>query len=185
MKHTIIFPEKMFTEMKQHLLQNEKEQLGSILCGISKTETQVKFLCKEIIKAGPKDLEYNSTVRVRAKKEYRKTILTRCLEEDLHLIDCHSHPFSREDVNFSPTDDENDFENLTYISGKIPGIHCGCMVVGHNDFKARIYNEGNKTFAPVDEITIIGHKLQKITSAIEEPDYETFDRQILLFGKEG
>ena len=144
MKHTIIFPEKMFTEMKEHLLQNEKEQLASVLCGISKTENQVKFLCREVIKAGPEDLEYNSTTRVRAKKEYRKRILTRCLEENLHLIDCHSHPFSSADVDFSGIDDGNDFRTLTYISETIPGILCGCMVVGHNGFKARTLQPGKQ-----------------------------------------
>lgn len=185
MKHTIIFPENLLTEMKEHLLQNDKEQLASILCGISTTENEIKLLCREIIKAGPKDLEYNSAVRVRAKKEYRKRLLTRCLEENLHLIDCHSHPFSDGNVNFSGIDDGNDLENLTYISAKIPGIHCGSMVVGRNSFKARIYNRQNRTLQPVNEITITGQTLQETTSVIADPDDETFDRQILLFGREG
>jgi molybdopterin/thiamine biosynthesis adenylyltransferase len=185
MKNTIAFPEKMFTELKKHLLQNRKEQLASILCGINKTENQTRFLCKEIIKAGPEDLEYNSTVRVRAKKEYRKRILTACLEENLSILDCHSHPFSSAHVNFSSIDDGNDFENLTYISEKIPEIHCGSMVFSQNDFKARIYNKENQTLVSANEIKIIGQKIQKITNTVEEPDYETFDRQILLFGKEG
>jgi molybdopterin/thiamine biosynthesis adenylyltransferase len=185
MKHTIIFPERMFTEMKEHLLQNEKEQLASILCGISENQNQVRFLCKELIKARPEDLEYNSTTRVRAKHEYRKRILTECLEQNLHLIDCHSHPFSKQDGDFSCIDDGNDFRTLTYISETIPGIRCGCMVVGHNGLKARTYNRENSSLVPIEEITIIGRTLQRVTQANQEADYRSFDRQILLWGKEG
>ena len=112
-------------------------------------------------------------------------ILTRCLEENLHPIDCHSHPFSKHDVDFSAIDDGNDFKNLSYIQDKIPGIHCASMVAGQNDFKARTYNQENRNLVPVDEIRIIGRNIQRITNTHGESDCPTFDRQILLWGKEG
>ncbi len=185
MRHKIIIPETLFSEAEEHLLQDEKEQLASFLCGISKTDNELTFLCRELIKAGAEDLEYNSPTGVRAKKEYRKRILTRCLEENLHLIDMHSHPFSSEGVDFSHIDDINDFKTLTYILEKFPGIQCGCMVIGPNCLKARTINRDTNSLVPIERITIIGRTFYEVTTANREGDYEAFGRQILLFGTEG
>ena len=185
MKNTIILTENIFDELRKHLFQSDNEQLATIFCGISLTDNQTKLLAREIVKAKPEDLKRSSPTRVIAKKEFRMKILTRCLEENLHPIDCHSHPSSKHDVDFSTIDDLNDLINLSYIRGNIPGIHCASMVVGQNDFKARTYSLENGNLVPVDEIRIIGRKIQIIRNTHGESDCQTFDRQILLWGKEG
>jgi molybdopterin/thiamine biosynthesis adenylyltransferase len=185
MRYAIIITEKDLTELRRHLLQDNKEQVTSILCGLSKTNDKITFLSKEIITAQPRDLESNSSVHVSANKEYRKMILTRCLEEYLSVIDCHSHPFAEDDASFSPKDDRNDLTNLRYIKDKIPGIECGSAVFSRNDFKARIYEQQTNRLILAEEIVIIGKTIKKITADERETDFETFDRQILLFGKEG
>lgn len=185
MKYAIIITEKILTELRNHLLQNRREQLASILCGTSKTTSKITFLSKEIVKAQPGDLTSNSSVHAAAKKDYRKRLLIRCLEENLSIIDCHSHPFVEDAAHFSPIDDRNDLRNLKYIKEKIPGIQCGSMVFSRSNFNARIYNQQTRQLLPVEEITITGKTLTKIVGEERKIDSEYFDRQILLFGKEG
>jgi molybdopterin/thiamine biosynthesis adenylyltransferase len=185
MRYTVTFTHEIFEKLRRHLLRDKKEQLASVLCGLSKTNDKITFLSKEIIKAQPKDLESNSTVHVSAQKEYRKKILTRCLEGNLSVIDCHSHPFAEDKVGFSQKDDLNDLTNLRYIKENIPGIECGSAVFSMNEFKARIYEHQTNSLIPVEEITIIGKNIKKISGEERPIHFETFDRQILLFGKEG
>jgi molybdopterin/thiamine biosynthesis adenylyltransferase len=186
LKSAIVFPERIFQELKSHLLQDGKEQLAFILCGVSRSDSKIKFLCKELIKASQEDLKYNSLFRASANKVFWKSILEKCRRSGLSVIGCHSHPFSREDVQFSSIDDSNDLRNFSYASEKIPDIYCGSMVFGRKDFKARIFSKEDESLVAADEVVIIGNTIQKISKSVKElGEREIFDRQILLFGEQG
>lgn len=186
LKRVIVFPEKTFRELRSHLLRDDKEQLAFILCGISRSDSQLKLLCKELIKARQEDLEYNSPTMVSARKFFWKSIIERCRKSGLSVIGCHSHPFSHGDVSFSSIDDSNALKNFSYASKKIPSIYCGSMVFGRKSFKARIFDEEDRSLAAADEVVIIGRTVQKVSAATKGlSGGEVFDRQILLFGEEG
>jgi molybdopterin/thiamine biosynthesis adenylyltransferase len=186
MKNIIVFSENTLNQLiRDHLFQDDKEQLASILCGISQSPNQTKFLCREVIRARPGDLKHHSPTRASASKDYRKRILIECLEGGFSLIDCHSHPFSYQDVYFSNLDDRNDLENSAYFSEKIPNAHYISMVFGRNTFRARLFDKEQRKMTPIEEFIITGPNMRKISQTIEQPNPETFDRQILLFGEEG
>ena len=57
MENSIILTQNIFDELRKHLLQNNNEQLATILCGISLTDNQTRLLAREIVKAKPEDLD--------------------------------------------------------------------------------------------------------------------------------
>jgi molybdopterin/thiamine biosynthesis adenylyltransferase len=185
MRFRIVFTENILNQSKAHLLQNDREQLLSIPCGISESKDYITFIPRDIIKAGPEDVERNSPFEAIAKPEFRRKVLTKCLEENLSLIDCHSHPFSNGDVKFSRIDDENDRRNFPFIFEKLPHIWSASMVFGQDSFQARIYDKREADIVPVDEIKIVGRSIRRVSAHKKEHDYETFARQVQLFGREG
>ena len=109
-----------------------------------------------------------------------------CLESGLSLIGCHSHPFSSDEVNFSSIDDSNDLKNFAYAFEKLPDIYCGSMVFGKEQFKARVFDKEDEKLADVDEVKVLGKKIQRLSNkSTRLEDSEVFNRQVLLFGEEG
>ncbi len=187
MKRIIVFPKKIFEELKAHLFQDGKEQIAFLLCGVSRSDYQLRLLCKELIKAKNEDLEYNSRTGASAKKGFWKSVLEKCRESGLSIIGCHSHPFCRETVSFSSIDDNNDLTNFCYASEKVLNAYFGSMVFSRTSFKSRIFDKNDKNLVPLDEVVIIGKTIQKFSQTTDRglPDFEVFQRQVLLFGEEG
>jgi molybdopterin/thiamine biosynthesis adenylyltransferase len=184
-EYILVCPESMFNGLMDHLLQNEKEQIAIIQCGISRSPDQTRLLCRNLIKAGPKHVEYSSGFGAALKKKFLRSILRRSKWEGLSVIICHSHPFSSQDVYFSMIDETNDREMASYISKKIPDILFGTMVAGRANFQTRIYDKAAGRMVAIDQVWVIGQNIRKEPERSGECDYQPFIRQVLLFGDRG
>ncbi|MEI9475061.1 MAG: ThiF family adenylyltransferase [Deltaproteobacteria bacterium] len=186
MENILVCPESKFNKLNNHLLQNEKEQIAFLLCSISKRPNQTRLLCKELIKAGPSHLAYNSESGAALKNGFFRKILKRSKQESLSLIICHSHPFSDHEACFSMIDEACDQKMASYISKKIPGPLFGTMVVaGSGNFQTRIYDKAAEKMVAIDQVWIIGRNISKYPEKSKEYDYQPFIRQVLLFGCSG
>lgn len=185
MQYILVVSEGKLGELNHHVLQNDDEQIMVMFCGVSRGAGQVRLICKDLIKARPRDLESCSEFGATLKKRFLRRILRRAKRDRLSVIICHSHPFSGEDVCFSVVDDANDAEMASYVSSRIPGILFGSLVVGRTDIKARIYDKAERKMVRVDEVWVIGRTIMKYPEKSVECDYQPFLRQVLLFGWRG
>ena len=196
----IIFPEKIFKTVKDHILKDSpREQFAFLLCGHSKGKDSLKFLVREAVIPDKKDLAYQHSGGVCPKKDFQIQVYQRCYNEGFGLIDVHSHPFSSEKVIFSPIDDVSEFGTtrkegtFPYLARKINGIYLASIVFGKTSIDARLYVPEHKKAFPIDRIKILGNTVEDITPTSSHREHENcfdkdsslYSRQILAFGAYG
>jgi molybdopterin/thiamine biosynthesis adenylyltransferase len=126
------------------------------------------------------------------KSTFTQAILQRCYEENLSLIEIHSHPFADQAVNFSDIDLTNETKKFRYVAAKIPHIYHATIVVGQEDVDAHVWDRRRKQVLPIDRIrmleTPVTDWLPNSSSASDEEEVEVapwLGRQVLAFGEEG
>lgn len=188
LKTQIVFPQTVFEGLKAHLLKDENEQFAIALCGISKTNNQLRFLCREILKAGSEDLDKSSRTYVKITDDFWRSALYKSRAENHSILICHSHPFSHDTVGFSSLDHDNAKINYAYVHKKIPNVFIGSLVFGQSDVKGMFWDKQRKQIRDIDEVRIIGSTIKKISNTNPSPvrfSKQVFDRQVLLFGEDG
>lgn len=164
MKNEIVFPEQTFEPLREHLFaQGDLEQLAFVLCGHNETRRRLALLAREIIPVKMENLSVQSRASLSVKDEFSRSILHRCREERLSLIEVHSHPFCRKGVRFSAIDLSNDREKFPYVARKIRGIHHATMVFGRESVDAHMWDRGKEAIVPIDQVKVIGSHLRFLT----------------------
>src|SRR5262245_21120196 len=98
MKHTIQIPERIASVVRVHLFQNSLGQ-GALLFASGRRNDHELVLTAEDFHLVPKDgWEVQLEVYLQMKDSERAKIMKLARDKDLSVIDCHSHPFSGEDV---------------------------------------------------------------------------------------
>lgn len=194
MKTQIIMTTKMYNEMLEKLFppNNDAEQFGFIITGISKHSNGNNLLCRKFIHADESCLINQSGVSVVPDPRFVRFVYNSVKECDGGLITLHTHPFTNEHVSFSGIDDRSEgdsFPKEVEILGK--GPHAS-MVFGKNSVDARWYNTKTNQIKSIDAIKIIGGSGTKTLTPTSQSEIyqdetinEIHDRQVLAFGKAG
>jgi len=161
MKREIVFPGQFFAPLKDHLFrQGETEQLAFVLCGYNETSRRLGLLAREVIPVRVENLSVQTRAFLSVKDEFSRSILGRCREEGLNLIEVHSHPFCRKGVRFSAIDFGNDREKFPYVARKIRGIYHATMVFGRESVDAHMWDREKEAIVPIDQVKVIGSHLR-------------------------
>src|SRR5437899_2634075 len=108
----IVMTESQWRALRSHLLRplerrwifwlSTDEQLAFMLASGNMSDYRKRLLVRELVLAGPDDLQRQSPSSIAPKPEFVMRALNRCRNEGLHLIEVHSHPFARgEGTTFS------------------------------------------------------------------------------------
>ena len=185
---------KMYNEMLEKLFlpNNDSEQFGFIVTGLSKHENGHNLLCRKFIHADESCLTNQSGVSVVPDPRFVQYAYNSVKECEGGLIAVHSHGFANKNVSFSSIDDrseEDSFPKEVELLGK--GPHAS-MVFGRNSIDARWYDAKTRQIKPITAIKIIGETGTKIITPTSQREHcqdetvnEIHDRQILAFGKAG
>jgi molybdopterin/thiamine biosynthesis adenylyltransferase len=204
MHRQIVFTGKDFTQLGNHLLQGSKEQFAFALAGVNRGDGYVKILVKEVIQVPGNAFEHQSSTFLRLKKDFVAKVITRAVNEDLALLDMHSHPWSTS-VAYSSVDDRFEVERFLWSAENFPQIEHATLLMGRGSIDARMWCKKEEVIVPiqnvrvadipmVDYMTTSSLKLMQLRQKLTEQrclqhreQYrpEVFHRQILAFGKEG
>lgn len=161
MKREMVFLEQTFEVLREHLLEKgHLEQLAFVLCGHNETRRRLALLAREIIPVKGENLSVQSCASLAVIDDFSRSLLYRCREEGLSLIEVHSHPSCRKAVRFSAIDLSNDREKFPYVARKMPGIHHGTMVVGRESVDAHMWDRGKEAIVPIDQVKVIGSQFR-------------------------
>src|SRR2546422_6945906 len=122
----LVMPAALWSSLRSHLLPPQDsststsapdEQLAFILASGNLSEHRRRLLARELLLAGPDDLLLQSPSGIAPRPEFVIAALNRCLNEGLHLVEAHSHPFARgAGTTFSPIDWHNDREKMPAVA---------------------------------------------------------------------
>lgn len=212
----IVMTDSQWHTLRAHLLRNPerrwlfwsaaKEQLAFLLASGNMSEYRRRLLVRELLLAGSDDLLRQSHSSIAPKPAFVMDALNRCREEGLHLIEVHSHPFSRgSGTTFSSIDWINDLGKMPALAALLDDFMHVTMVLGLNSLDGHFYDRPSGKILPIRQVTLVSDSSEfekghaglhyiPITSAIkmerETPPEtattgteERYARQELIFGR--
>lgn len=201
--HDIILSSGLWSQLRNHLLsiddgsgqRGENEQLAFVLAAPNVSNSRIRLVGHELLRAQPTDLEYQSPSSISPNGQFVAAALTRCRQEGWSLIEVHSHPFdSGSRTTFSGIDWSNDRMTMPRLASMLPEpFYHTTMVVGQDSLDAHYYQRATGAILPVRKVTIVGsfsddspvlHYLPVSSSAPESasPHDARHSRQLPLLG---
>jgi ThiF family len=203
---TIRFTARSYVRMLKHLLRDEYEELCFLFAQVVETPNSLIFLVDHVVTFTPDCYLRRDRTSIVLKPEAKNALYSRFVASQYNgLINCHSHPFERGAVRFSPRDDTDDSRELAWQSSELPRgkrslgqkgeVYVASMVFGQNTLDGRRYHRGligKPTLPAIEQVQVPGETIRIITPTggkgqppLSVQARRTFDRQILAFGEEG
>lgn len=190
MRYTMTVKANDFKKLYDHLMDMSKEQAAYLLCGISRSNREVRFLVREVIpvpsdillKQGEDFVTIPSTSYVPVLKRSSET------RQCFFLVHSHQDCFPL----FSPVDNREEPKIIrpAYVWND-KSLHGGLVITRNNGLSARIWLEKGEDLIeePINLIRIVGQRYEFIVPnnapaiATRMPE-QFFDRQVRAFGKD-
>ena len=196
MHHRLVISNRMWTDLREHLLSDQKEHLAFILAGFTSSGHNCLLFAREVITV-PKEAFKNSDTAfwLDLQLDFLLDVFNKVNKKGLALIEAHSHPLARDNVHFSRTDDEGQEELVNYLSDTLPNRPYAALVLGQSSIDGRIWLPRIKSPFPLNEVRVIGEKLSRFSTTeslrtqkknrLKEEISEHFHRQVLAIGETG
>lgn len=188
MRYTMTFLENTYNKLTKHLFQAvQVEQAAYLLCTISRSPREIRFIAKEVHPISSSDLLIQDCDLLSIPSNSFVPILKRANDSKHCFFLVHSHPQYYPD--FSPADDREEPKLFRSAYIRIEGgIHGSLVFNSPSSVAARVWleNEDELIAKPIDSIRILGHRYKIITSnnnfVSASGSNEIFDRQVRVFG---
>ena len=157
MVNTIRFRTEDFNKLTECLAKSGKDE--SFVYGLF-SKAQISngtiYICKQLLLPDENDLKNQSRVSIEPDKKYQSVAYGLAYDQNLTIIDTHTHPFSS-NARFSSIDNGYGKKNAKYVADNLPESTTMGMIVlgrGFDNFEAQIWNK--KKFEAVNRIEILG-----------------------------
>lgn len=185
MRRRVVILENMYHKLLTHLFQDSNEQAAFVLCKLSVSTDEIKFLVNDVIPIEAKDIKYNDRLRIYYGYESYMPAVKQALLEDKCFFIAHSHIDTI--TTFSEVDDIEERKLLKFAYNRIGKHLHGSMVFSDaNTFDARVYNKETDSFEPINKLVIMGdtYRFLKSVNVEQKPiNYDIYNRNILAFGE--
>ena len=177
-----------------HLLDRGKdEQHAYLLCGLMETRGHGRLLVRDIVFAEPHDLVQQTPTFLELSLDYVLRVLDRARDENLHIIEAHSHPFHHgPGVSFSSIDIAGELERFPWYATEMPWMRPATLVFGHDSVDGHWWNPNTLRLEAIEAVTVVGTRFQKrITTSnarwnlAGRHESETYARQEMALGSAG
>lgn len=164
--HDIVLSSSLWSHLRSHLLSindgldrwGDNEQLAFILAAPNVSDSRIRLVGHELLRAQPKDLDRQSSSGIIPNGQFVAAALTRCRQEGWSLIEVHSHPFdSGPQTTFSGIDWSNDRMKMPRLASMLPEpFYHATMVVGRDSLDAHYYQRPTGAILPMRQVTVVG-----------------------------
>lgn len=163
-----------------------------ILCKPVQSGALTALLTRELVPIPQEAYEVRDAAIVRIQREFVHSILQRCAEEKLSLVEAHIHPFS-DNVMFSALDMHSDLAKFRATECMCPPFIHATLVFGRNmSFQGHLWDYRNQRMVQVERLKVLtptSLQIRFATDATSKPlaeaQREVFDRQIRALGEAG
>lgn len=191
LRYTMTFVVDDYEQLMKHLFGDPSvEQAAYLLCGLSQTELETRFLVRKVILVSPDSLKEQTDRHLSIPSSSFVPVLQQAAENQECFFVVHSHPQGFDD--FSSQDDIEEPKLFRTVYTRVGhGIHGSLVFSAPNTFGGRVWLEDGNGISAVSLslIRIIGKRYRFLVSsnmslretAIPE---RFFDRQVRAFGKD-
>ncbi|MEW6058050.1 MAG: ThiF family adenylyltransferase [Bdellovibrionota bacterium] len=188
--YEVVIQESHLYELQDHLLGDPRTEYAAyLLCGRSVHPRKVKLLVQEIIKLRAEDFITQRSDRLQISPETVARVMKRARLNNQSIVLTHSHPFCRDEVDFSWVDDQGDIESFNNFYQRVPEGPHASLVFGQRVVCGRVWLP-DAVMHQLAHITLIGSTISKIPANGRQAQHalyhqETHDRQVQAFGADG
>ena len=189
--NSIRMTSKQFEILRSYLLSDpEQEAAAFLVAGFFKNDKGIHFVVRDVLIPEDKDYDFRSSYHLEVSPIFFNKAISRAERNNVTVIQCHSHPFSRDELWYSPSDYAGESTSSKTIYDCLESKPMGSLLFGQNMIMGRIWLAPGKKPEPIDEIRIVDRHMQinKISSRFESKekiDTDLYDRQIRAFGIKG
>lgn len=187
----IAAPRSTWTEAEEFLLGEPHEKFGFFLCGIAQTHEGPRFCVQEFVPVEDEHLKARFETGRQIDLDFLLDVINRAKQDGLAIVEVHTHPHTGDDVTFSPIDDRELPEFVSYAMDSLDGRPYAAVVLGQESLDARYWVEPDD-YSPVERVIIAGDTFNvriPTSSSLNRPGAfrrsNRYDRQIRFLGKSG
>lgn len=164
MRCTLRIPERLWVQMREHLLAVPQERLayllgrGSVWCD-PWDERTADVIVRRMLPVPDEALRIQSEVRVEIDPSFSREVLRACYEGGLSLVDVHTHPFSGHRVAFSGHDEDNMLTTHAEFAQTIPQdppAISASLVLGQQAVAAAWLDRDSGRLKPIHSLRLLG-----------------------------
>lgn len=185
-------PKNLWHQLQEALLtERYLESKCFMLCHTLELPGRAVFLVREVVPLSESDYEVRSPSLVVTRAEFVHRLLMRCYEENLSLLEAHSHPWSGF-ARFSSIDHQSDYAKFQTTQSLSPSFRHGALVFGNDmSFEGHMWDWMTQRIVPIVRIAILSipYCLQYdpayVPQSLGEALQAVYDRQVRALGIEG
>ncbi len=156
-KITVVIRRADFDKLIAHLHETlDTESMAMGFFKVSESLKHLKVLVRGIRIPNATDYLERSPALVSLQPEFLEECFQYCEENQCHILDVHTHPWSTA-PSFSPIDDHQATNvKIPYLREYVSGVSIAFLLFGSNSGQStgRFWNEENREFCDVARITI-------------------------------
>ena len=179
-------PKTDFTKLQKHFAK-KTEQVAFLFCVPDGQDT---FITTELYLVPPEGLVHESAYHSEVTDEELSKVLKYAFQHDYILCETHSHPFSKADTAFSPSDKYGFTEFVPHVWWRLKGKPYFAVVFGQNDLDALAWLKDPRRPEALDIIKAGDTELRPTGITFRDflgKNFEAdrYSRQEAFFGNEG
>jgi molybdopterin/thiamine biosynthesis adenylyltransferase len=178
--------ERHWTQLRAHLLADDREHAAVLMAGAAQVGGDPILLVRELVPLGEPDLLASSDLHLEVSPVSLARLLKRASLDGTSIIVCHSHPFPGP-VGPSSIDLATERELCGRVASlRLDGRPVGALILGPDGASGRVWGNGRPAAAVVRIVGGSVRVLQPMPPAeIAEEPAPSFARQMLLWGRGG
>lgn len=162
MKRIITVPSAIEAQLRKHLFQSEVEQGAFLYAMVEEKSDELNLKVVDVYLVPKEGWQVQIDVYLEMKDSERAKIMQRARKGGYAVIDCHSHPGSDGDVEFSPSDKNGITDFAVYAKWKLGDKPFAAIVFGEASLDAVVWHDDFTRALAVDAIRIVGERTATI-----------------------
>ena len=186
--NTIRMTSRQFDKIRNYVLADEDEAAAFLVAGCFENEYGIHFTVREVIIPRESDYNIRSPYRLEVSPVFFNKAISVAEANNVTVIQCHSHPFSKNDLCYSVSDNYGERLSSQTIYNCLEKP-MGSMLFGPDGVIGRAWLPNKSKPVNVEEIRLVDRHLNirntDNTNNKIKINEKIFDRQIRAFGLKG
>jgi len=184
----IVFPRKLFDDLRTFLFSSSPNENGCFLLGRSYEKEKSKVLIiSKVLYSSKTSWNYFSGDSLEPTSSYINQAVVRADSANESLIFIHTHPSSFHPVTFSAIDESSNKRLFANLSQILPDVPLFSLVLSQHEIFGVVYERGRTQ--TINRVRISGkilydYKVAKNKTVHSRKIIPMFDRQVRMFGED-
>ena len=189
--NTVRMTSKQFETLRDYLLSEKKiESAAFLVVGFFENSEGFHFTVRDVLIPRENDYNVRNGYHIEVSPILFNKAISRAERSGITIIQCHSHPFSKDELWYSSSDYAGESISSQTIYDCLNGKPMGSLLFGQNMIIGRAWLSPGKEPVKIDQLRIVDRhmRMQQISSTHkteEKIDMDLYDRQIRAFGLKG